>query len=95
MYAAALPAADYSAWFLFIALQLVISRIPFLPNQDLVFLGAALSLATIVGVPEAAIAGMLVAEAGLSQLLNFSLFFATARDARQGGDAEHRNDDGV
>ena len=95
MYAAALPAADYSAWFLFIALQLVISRIPFLPNQDLVFLGAALSLATIVGVPEAAIAGMLVAEAGLSQLLNFSLFFATAHDARQGGGAEQRNDDGV
>ncbi len=83
MYAAALPTADYVAWFIFIALQLVLSRIPFLPNQDLVFLGAALSLASITGAPEAAIAGMLVAEAGLSQLFNFALFFATAHDARE------------
>ncbi|MEL6359564.1 MAG: hypothetical protein AAFR21_00660 [Pseudomonadota bacterium] len=83
MYAAALPGAPLLAWFMFIALQLVISRIPFVPNQDLVFLTAALSLSPLVGAPEAAIAGMLVAEAGLSQILNFSLFLATANDARQ------------
>lgn len=83
MYAAALPTVEYVAWFIFIALQLVLSRIPFLPNQDLVFLGAALSLASVSGAPEAAIAGMLVAEAGLSQLFNFALFFATAHDARE------------
>ncbi|MEL7490591.1 MAG: hypothetical protein AAGJ73_07710 [Pseudomonadota bacterium] len=78
MYAAALPEAPISAWLMFLALQLVLSRIPFIPNQDLVFLGAALSLSSIVGASEAAVAGMLLAEAGLSQLVNFSLFFATA-----------------
>ena len=83
MYSAALPGAPIGAWLMFIALQLVLSRIPFVPNQDLVFLTAALSLSPIVGAPEAAIAGMLVAEAGLSQILNFGLFFATAHDARQ------------
>ena len=82
MYAAALPAGAFTAWLLLISLQLVISRVPFVPNQDLVFLGAALALAEETGVPEAAIAGMLVAEAGLSQLLNFGFFFATAHDAR-------------
>lgn len=82
MYSAALPGAAISAWFMFIALQLVLSRIPFVPNQDLVFLTAALSLSPIVGAPEAAIAGMLVAEAGLSQAMNFTLFLATAHDAR-------------
>jgi hypothetical protein len=82
MYAAALPGASLLAWFMFIALQLVLSRIPFVPNQDLVYLTAALHLAPIVGAPEAAIAGMLVAEAGLSQILNFILFLGTAHLAK-------------
>lgn len=85
MYAAALPGAPFLAWMMFIALQLVISRIPFLPNQELVYLGAALSLSSIVGAPEAAVAGMLLAEAGLAQILNVSLFFATAHLARDNG----------
>ena len=72
------------SWLMFVALQLVLSRIPFVPNQDLLFLTAALHLAPIVDQPEAAIAGMLVAEAGLSQLVNFGLFFATAHHARDG-----------
>ncbi|MEO1149892.1 MAG: hypothetical protein AAFW83_02780 [Pseudomonadota bacterium] len=84
MYAAALPGAPLSAWLMFLALQLVLSRIPFIPNQDLVFLGAALSLAPLVNASEAALAGMLLAEAGLSQLINLVLFFATAHVARVG-----------
>ncbi|MEM8772120.1 MAG: hypothetical protein AAGD92_10770 [Pseudomonadota bacterium] len=82
MYAAALPGAPLEAWMIFIAMQLVLSRIPFLPNQDVVYLTAALTLAPIVGAPEAVVAGMLVAEAGLSQLLNAILFAATAPLAR-------------
>ena len=83
MYAVALPGSPLSGWFMFIALQLVLSRIPFLPNQDLVFLFAALQMSSIIGAPKEVIAGILVAEAGLSQLLNFILFFATAHEARQ------------
>ncbi len=83
MYAAALPGASLSAWAVFLALQLVLSRIPFIPNQDLVFMGAALSLSSLVHSSEAALAGMLLAEAGLSQLINIALFFATAYLARQ------------
>ncbi len=82
MYASALPGAPVMAWLTFIAMQLVLSRVPFLPNQDIVYLGAALSLAPIVGAPEAAVAGMLVAEAGLSQIFNIAMFFATAHLAR-------------
>jgi len=78
MYASAIPGAPLMAWMTFIAMQLVLSRVPFLPNQDIVYLGAALSLSPIVGAPEAAVAGMLVAEAGLSQILNIAMFFATA-----------------
>jgi len=82
MYSAALPGAPLMTWMMFLALQLVLSRIPFIPNQDLVFLGAALSLSSFVGTSEAVLAGMLLAEAGLSQIVNFSLFFATAYLAR-------------
>lgn len=82
MYAAALPGAPVMAWMTFIAMQLVLSRVPFLPNQDIVYLGAALSLSSVVGAPEAAVAGMLVAEAGLSQIFNILMFFATAHLAR-------------
>lgn len=82
MYASALPGAPLMAWITFIALQLVLSRIPFLPNQDIVYLTAALTLSPIVGAPEAAVAGMLVAEAGLSQLFNVVMFGATAHLAR-------------
>lgn len=82
MYASALPGAPLMAWMTFIALQLVLSRIPFLPNQDIVYLTAALTLSPIVGAPEAAVAGMLVAEAGLSQLFNAFMFVATAHLAR-------------
>ena len=84
LYMSALPGAPLMSWLMFVALQLVLSRIPFVPNQDLLFLTAALHLAPIVDQPEAAIAGMLVAEAGLSQLVNFGLFFATAHHARDG-----------
>lgn len=82
MYASALPGAPVMAWLTFISLQLVLSRVPFLPNQDIVYLGAAMTLAPIVGAPDHAVAGMLVAEAGLSQIFNIFLFFATAHLAR-------------
>ena len=82
MYASALPGAPVMAWITFISMQLVLSRVPFLPNQDIVYLGAALSLSPIVGAPAADVAGMLVAEAGLSQIFNVAMFVATAHLAR-------------
>lgn len=81
LYQSAIPSAPLAAWLMFIALQLVLSRVPFVPNQDIVFLTAALSLAPEIGAPEAAIAGMLLAEAGLSQVFNLSLFALTAHHA--------------
>ncbi len=82
MYWAAIPSAPLFAWLIFIALQLVLSRVPFTPNQDIVYLTAALHLAPLAGAPESSIAGMLVAEAGLSQALNVVFFILTAHLAR-------------
>ncbi|MEM6415752.1 MAG: hypothetical protein AAF720_13970 [Pseudomonadota bacterium] len=82
MYAVALPGGAFIAWLYLITLQLVLSRIPFLPNVDLIFLSLALLLSPAIGVSDAALAGVLVAEAGLVQILNFLLFFATAHCAK-------------
>ncbi|MDZ7629442.1 MAG: hypothetical protein U5J99_13660 [Parvularculaceae bacterium] len=81
LYAAAIPGPPLTAWLMFIALQLVLSRIPFVPNQDIVFLTAALALAPEIDAPEAAIAGMLIAEAGLAQIFNLVLFALTSHHA--------------
>lgn len=78
LYNAALPSIPVDAWLMFLALQFVLSRVPFVPNQDLVYMTGALALAAAVGAPEAAVAGMLVAEAGLSQIFNFIAFLATS-----------------
>jgi hypothetical protein len=83
MYASAIPGTPLLAWVMFSALQLVISRIPFLPNQELIYFTAALSLSSVVGAPETQVAGMLIAEAGLSQIVNFGVFLATAYLARE------------
>jgi hypothetical protein len=77
LYASALPGQPLGVWLVLITLQLVLTRIPFLPNPDIVFLTAALHLAGGYDAPEAAFAGMLVAEAGLSQIFNAALFAAT------------------
>ncbi|MEM1193601.1 MAG: hypothetical protein AAGH42_09450 [Pseudomonadota bacterium] len=69
-------------------IQLAVSRIPFLPNQDLAFVGVALAIIQAnpffsdgqagTSIPVASmIAGVVVAEAGLSQLVCIGLFLAT------------------
>ncbi len=94
LYASVLPETPVSAWMTFIALQLVVSRLPFLPNKDIVFLTAALTLVPEVGAPEAVVAGMLLAEAGMSQLFNIALFAATAHHAvRRPGPREISRDE--
>jgi hypothetical protein len=92
LYWSALPGPPLETWFVFIALQLVLSRIPFVPNLDIVFLTAALHFGPLVAAAEAEVAGMLLAEAGLAQISNAALFIATTHLALKqrrpaGGDA--------
>ncbi len=83
MYSAALPGVPFETWLLFAALFLVITRIPFLPSQDLAYMLGALSLASLTPVSADAIGGMLVGEAILAQAVNGVLFLATSYLARQ------------
>lgn len=72
-WAVVFPEAPFTIWLWFLALQLAVSRIPVLPNRDLVFVGLSLSLAHAVNAPEAAVAAMFVMSAALMQVANMAV----------------------
>ncbi len=75
-WALAMPDVPLRIWFTYAALSLIISRIPFIPTGDLIFLGAGVSLSNVVQIPEAAVAGMLVVITVISKVLNLFFFAA-------------------
>lgn len=77
-WAVVLTAVPFHTWLIFLTAQTVLTRIPFLPNKDLVFLGVGLGLAGIVDAPAAATAGMLLAGGALTQGTNFAMFLLTS-----------------
>ncbi len=74
----AVPEVTWQAWFTFSAASIIVSRIPIVPNRDLLFIGAGVELSQVMNIPEAAIAGMLLATSVLGKLLNFVLFGAVS-----------------
>lgn len=68
-----IPEVALSTWFTFLAVSIVLDRIPVLPNRDLLFFGVGLQMSGALGVPEAALAGMLLASNVLTRC--FNLFF--------------------
>lgn len=73
-WAVVLPDVPLAIWFTFAAVGLVITRIPFLPSQDLVFAGAGIELARALGLPAAEVAGMLLVASVLDKVLNIIMF---------------------
>lgn len=69
-----LPEVSFEVWFTFLSVQLLISRIPFLPSRDLLYIGASLEVANFVDISAAGIAGLLVAQNVLDKLLNLGFF---------------------
>lgn len=74
----ALPDVALGAWALFLTAMMVLTRLPFLPNQDLVVLGLALSIAGFVDAPTAAVAGMFVAAEALNQGTHLAVLALTS-----------------
>jgi hypothetical protein len=73
-WAVVLPEIPLATWFTFAAVSLIISRIPFLPSQDLVFAGAGIELARVLGLPTAEVAGMLLIAGVLDKVMNLLTF---------------------
>jgi len=74
MWAVVMPDVPLAVWFTYAAVSIILSRIPFLPNQMLVFTSIGLGLSGPLSVAQAPLAGMLVVAAGLDKLLNVTLF---------------------
>ncbi|MEP9401592.1 hypothetical protein [Sphingomonas sp. VNH70] len=84
-WAVVLPTEPWSVWVTFLTVQMVISRLPVVPNRDLLFLSAALEMSHIVDGPRAAMAGLLLAGGALTQGSNLLFFLLTSFERRRSG----------
>lgn len=82
-----LPEVALSIWFTYLAVVIIISRVPFMPSKDLVFMGAGIELSSIMEIPEAQIAGMLLVASVVEKIINASMFAFISYSDRQKGDA--------
>lgn len=77
-----MPEVAFQVWFTIVALMLFISRIPFLPNKDLIFISASLELGQHIELSSAGLASILIMNNLLDKLLNlivFSILFTRNR----------------
>ena len=72
-----IPDAPFSAWATLLVVLIITNRIPLLPSRDLFFAGAGIGMAAGLGIPSAAMAGMLLVRSALDRILNTGLFGAT------------------
>ncbi|MEX0299945.1 MAG: hypothetical protein AB3N28_12815 [Kordiimonas sp.] len=77
-WAVVFPEVAITTWLLILTAQMILTRIPFLPNTDLLFAGLGMTLMGYVDGPEAAVAGMFLASGALSQVLNLGCFIITS-----------------
>ncbi len=69
-----MPKVPFYVWFTFVSIQIVMTRVPFLPNRDLVFLGTSIKLTQMMHISSAQIAAIILVNTVLGKLLNFSIF---------------------
>lgn len=74
MWFVAMPGVSWTFWFTFLALFVVVNRIPFLPSKDLVFMWAGIEYSRMLDVTMASVAGMLLVYSALFKALNLILF---------------------
>ena len=74
MWMAAIPGIPLPVWLTFLAMLIVINRIPFMPSKDLFFMWAGLEYARGLDVSIAAIAGMLLVYSALHKVVNLVVY---------------------
>ncbi len=73
-WAIVIPDTPVSIWLLFIAIIIVVNRIPFIPSRDLVFMWAGIELSRALDMATASVAGMLLVTSAMKKSLNLILF---------------------
>jgi hypothetical protein len=74
----AVPEVPGRVWVTFLATQLLVSRVPFLPGRDFLFVGAGVELANALNVAEAAVAGALLVQVATFKVLNLGALALSA-----------------
>ncbi len=87
-WAVVIPEVSLQAWFTFSAASIIVSRIPILPNRDLLFLGAGVELSVMLDISSAQVAGMLLMTSVLNKILNVVVFAAASALDRRNRPAE-------
>ncbi|MGM0547276.1 MAG: hypothetical protein ACQEST_11215 [Bacteroidota bacterium] len=76
-----LPDIGLDVWFTFLSVNILISRIPFIPSHELVATGTNIELAKILQAPVAAISGLFLVHDVLGKILNLCFYvFYTWRE---------------
>lgn len=70
----ALPTVPLVTWISYATVSVLLTRIPFPSNKNLVFMGIAVEMASHFEIPEAAMFGLLGILAAIEKVLNLSLF---------------------
>ncbi|MEM6965158.1 MAG: hypothetical protein AAF573_10345 [Bacteroidota bacterium] len=69
-----LPLIPLQIWFLLMVIKIVTSRVPMLPNRDLIFASLGIEVSKLLNLSTAGIAGILLTNSALIKLTNFSLY---------------------
>lgn len=70
----AIPTVAMTNWFSLMAAKIATSRIPLLPNKDLIFVSIVIGLSGSFGIPQAELASMLLVSSVLNKVFNFGFF---------------------
>lgn len=74
MYYVVFPEIPFYVWFTYIALEIILSRIPFLPNRDLIFAAMSIAIAGDMAISKESVAGIMLAKSVLNKIGSFASF---------------------
>ena len=69
-----MPEIILSVWFTYSAVQIIISRIPFIPSLDALFVNVILELSDLLIVSQDLVVGMLTVNIVFNRLLNLGIY---------------------
>jgi hypothetical protein len=69
-----IPDVPLSTWLILLSAQIIVTRIPLVPNRGLLFAGTSLGLSGFVHIPPVQLAAMLLTSSVLDKVLNLALF---------------------
>ena len=74
MYDVVIPDKPLSIWVTLRLVEIILNRIPFLPNRDLIFTGLGIGMASGLQISTSSIAAVLLTRTILSKIMNLSFF---------------------